>query len=338
MRFADLRERFDKIEFPAQGEPSHPERESVLMARSTIQSAVIDDEFLADCIEFELQLIVGTEFRRGLVPFHTIQESGIRFAFGYWPPGGTPGPHEHTAWTITAVCRNELEVHTYDRAESYRRGELVPKNHFPAAAGRVGYIYDPSIHAPINTSCDWSLSLHITSPRDGEPIEACEPPLGMTQRQRPLPPPTHPYATAAAARIRSQGVHVLARTLADMKIARASRLLEKCAELGSHSTRKLVADALNVGEGRRAPYRLQRTHPDLLLSHRVNDDRVTLFSEVHGGLFEELTVDTIAAEAIAYITREQVFDALDLPGSLTDEERTQIAETLEDSGLFTKAA
>jgi hypothetical protein len=79
-------------------------------------------------------------------------------AFGYWLLGGTPGPRKHTAWTITAVCRNELEVIT--RQESYRRRKLVQKNRFEAPAGRVGYIHEPSIHQPRNISSEWSLSLH----------------------------------------------------------------------------------------------------------------------------------------------------------------------------------
>jgi hypothetical protein len=339
MRLADVRERFDSIEFPVAGEHAHPDRDAVVTARSAIQSAVVDDDFLADCIALELQLITRTEFRRGLVPFLTIPELGIRFAFGYWPPGGTPGPHEHTAWTITAVCRNELEVHTYDRAESYRRRELVPKNHFPAGAGRVGYIYDPSIHAPINTSADWSLSLHVTSPRDGESIESCEPVAGLASpRRRRLPPPTHPYAHAVAARARTERVHVLARALAGMKITSAPTLLENCAELGSHSTRNLAAGTSTSALDMRAPHLLRRTHPDLMLSHRVVGDMVALMAETPGETVEELAMDVVATDAIAFAAKEPVFDARDLPGGITDVERTVIAGALEDSGLFTKVA
>jgi hypothetical protein len=332
MKLGDVVEGFETIEFPVAGERVHPDREAVLDARSTIQSAVVDDEFLADCIALELELTARAELRRGLVPFLTMPERGIRFAFGYWPPGGTPGPHEHTAWTITAVCRNELEVHTYDRAETYRRRELVPKNRFPAEAGRVGYIYDPSIHAPINTSADWSLSLHVSSPRDGEPIEDCEPVAGLrTSGRRRPPPPSHPYARAVAARARTERVHVLARALAGMKVASAPALLDQCAEFGSHATRKLAART-------RGPYVLRRTHPDLMLSHRVVGDRVALMAETPGEPVEELAMDVVASDAIAYATTEPVFDARDLPGPITDDERTEIAEALEDSGLFTRTA
>lgn len=343
MRLADVRAEFAAIEFPAAGEQAHPDRNAVLAARSTIESAVVDNEFLADCIALELKLIADTEFRRGLVPFLTIPDLGIRFAFGYWPPGGTPGPHEHTAWTITAVCRNELEVHTYDRGESYRRRELVPKNYFSAAAGRVGYIYEPSIHAPINTSADWSVSLHISSPRDGEPMEDCAEPMAgllMSPRRRRLPPPTHPYARAVAARARTERVHVLARALAGMNVASAPALLDECAELGSHSTRKLAAQTrgrTTALDGRGA-YVLRRTHPDLMLSRRIVGDMVALMAETSAEPVEELAMDVVAADAIAYAAEQAVFDARELPGRITDEERILIAEALEDSGLFTREA
>ena len=332
MKLDDVLEGIESIEFPVAGEQAHPDRDAVKAARAAVQSAVVDDEFLADCIAHELKLIARKEFRRGLVPFLTIPALGIRFAFGYWPPGGTPGPHEHTAWTITAVCRNELEVHTYDREESYRRHELVPKNCFPAEAGRVGYIYEPSIHAPMNTSQDWSLSLHVTSPRDGEPMEDCEPVSGLRTARRRMPPPSHPYASAIAARLRTERVHLLARVLSAMTVAGAPTLLAECAALGSHSTRKLAA------QDHRSNYVLRRTHPDLAMSHKMFGDMVALMVETQDEPVDELAIDVIAAEAIAYAAKEPMFDVRDLPGRITDEERTFIGEALEDSGLFTKVA
>jgi predicted metal-dependent enzyme (double-stranded beta helix superfamily) len=169
VKLHDLCAAFEALSFPTDGDRAHPDRALVVAARASVEDAVVDDEFLADCFSTELRLIENNCLRRELTPFFTIPALGVRMAFGYWPPGGTPGPHEHTAWTIIAVCRNELEVLTYHRDESYRRGELVPKNRFSASAGRVGYIFDPCIHEPRNTSRDWSLSLHVSSPRDGEP-------------------------------------------------------------------------------------------------------------------------------------------------------------------------
>jgi hypothetical protein len=74
-----------------------------------------------------------------------------------------------------------------------------------------------------------------------------------------------------------------------------------------------------------------------MLNHRIVGDSVTLMAEAPESPVEELTVDVIAADAIAYAAKEPVFDVRDLPGRITDEERIFIGEALEDSGLFTKA-
>src|SRR6516162_9035332 len=157
MRIEALCEVFEREAFPLRDLDFVPERSSVQAARSEVGKAVIEDEFLADCIALELVRLREGRMGRGLVPFFTMPRTGIRFALGYWPPGVSSGPHQHTAWTITAVCRNQLEVITFDRQESYRQRKLVQKNRFEAPAGRVGYIYEPSIHQPRNISNEWSL-------------------------------------------------------------------------------------------------------------------------------------------------------------------------------------
>src|SRR5262245_54987816 len=171
MKLDDVCDVFQSVGFPRANESAHPERDLILGVRKHIENAVVDDEFLADCVGRELIRLGRNSLRQqrqGLIPFFTIPDLGIQFAFGYWAPGATPGPHEHTAWTISAVCRNCLEVTTYDRAESYRQRRLIPKKHFDAPAGSVGYVTEPCIHAPRNASRDSSLSLHVISPRDGE--------------------------------------------------------------------------------------------------------------------------------------------------------------------------
>ena len=144
-----------------------------IVARSSrrdppVADAVLDDEFLLDCMSRELELIERKVPRRESVPFFTTPDTGITFAFRYWAPGSNAGAHEHTAWTITAVCRNKLSVRTFDSESSYRNQALVPKNVFDAPAGRTGFIYEPCIHDPRNPTGRWSMSLHVTSPRDGE--------------------------------------------------------------------------------------------------------------------------------------------------------------------------
>jgi hypothetical protein len=336
MRLDDLCEAFRTLQFPVRDDRGHPDLATVRAARSRVQDAVVDDDFLTGCIARELRLLQRDALRPGLVPFFVTPESGIRFAFGYWPPGGTPGPHEHTAWTITAVCRNELEVQTYDRDESYRRRELVPKNRFPSSAGKVGYIHQPCIHAPVNTSSNWSLSFHATSPRDGEdPGDRDGADLPGLKVLAELDPVRrdHPYAAVVAARRRMRRVHLLAQTLASMQVSQAPALLAQCAAVGAPATRRLISGSWY----RPAPgLRLRRVHRDLALSHLGTDDTVGLYAETVKGPVQELVVDRVAREAIAFAAREPTFDVHALPGNLSPEERTALAEALEETGLFTR--
>jgi hypothetical protein len=341
MNLDDLSDIFHALRFPGQEERTHPERELVLAARSGIAKAVIDDEFLADCISWELRFIENGRLRQGLMPFFTVPGMGIRFAFGYWPPGGTPGPHEHTAWTITAVCRNKLDVLTYERDQSYRRRELVPKNRFQASAGEVGFIYEPCIHEPRNTSNDWSLSLHVISPRDGERLGDFEESLPALSSISKLPAVQyeHPYTNVIGARQRRRCVHQLTRVLASIDVARTPDLLAKCSRLGSSATRRLIDQAAQrplLETGGESRWLLARTHEGLTLTYRCRGDMVALDVETSNGPLEELVINDVAREAIAFVTRESVFDVRSLPGNLTEEERTAIAEALEETGLFTR--
>jgi hypothetical protein len=339
MKLDQLCQTFEDLQLPAFGSQAHPERDAILRARAAVGIAVVDDEFLADCLSWELRLLEDNRPRRGLVPFFTLPGSGVRFAFGYWPPGATPGPHEHTAWTITAVCRNELEVLTYDRAESYQRRELVPKNHFSAPAGRVGFIYEPCIHEPKNTSRDWSLSLHISSPRDGEQLCDYEEPLAaLAKPGSSLVEYDHPYMSVIAARQRQRTVHQLACIIAAMDVSRTSELLAHCYRLASSATRNWI-DQMAPGSVEKttgAPWVLARTHTGLALRPRVRGDMWALEVETPGGPIDEMIISDEARAAIDFVSREPVFDVRALPGHLSAEEQSAIAQALEESGLFVR--
>jgi hypothetical protein len=336
VKLDDVCSSFRAEEFPAVGVFDHPERSSVMTARSVIAAAVADDSFLVDCLRRELSLLESETRRDGLVPFFVIPDLGIRLAFGYWPPGGTPGPHEHTAWTITAVCRNMLEVVTFDRGASYRGRRLVIKNRFHAPAGRSGFIYDPSIHQPINTTSDWALSLHVSSPRDGEALHDFDQPLdALVAARKPAPAAgNHPYGAVVAARRQYTAVHQLARVLAEMHHPEADELLAQCAQLGPARTRNLV----DRHTGRTRPnvqWILERVHPDLVLSHRQQGDLLALCVETPaGGTADALTMSNVAREAIIFAAAMERFDIRALPGKISNPERAEIAEALESSGLF----
>jgi hypothetical protein len=339
MKLHDLCEIFESLPFPILGEKAHPEKATVKTAVTRIAEAVVNDEFLADCIAWELRLLESDRLRNGLVPFFTLPGRGLRFAFGYWPPGATASPHEHTAWTITAVCRNELDVLTYDRGKSYRRRELVPKNNFHAISGKAGFIYDPCIHEPKNLTRDWSLSFHVMSPRDGEQLDDQYPPLpGLCFPSHvPAAADKHPFSQVIVSRQRGARVRQLARILAQMDVPQAHDLSKTCFNMSSSGTRRLIArmSRRSIEEDRaKSRLRLVRTHKDLVLCSRFENGAACLDVETPSGPVEQLTVNDLAREAIDFVAREIHFDIDALPGSLSTEERMAIGEALEETGLF----
>lgn len=340
MKLDDLCELFDRRAFPDAHAREHPDKDAVLAARSAITTAVRDDAFLVDCLAYELSRLEQRQgLRPGLVPFFTVPGFGIRFAFGYWPPGRNAGAHEHTAWTITGVCHNELVVETYDREESYRRQELVPKNRFDAPAGQVGFIYEPCIHDPRNPTDRWSLSLHVSSPRDGEQLadqERCLPILDNFPARRPT---GHgdAYDEVIATRRRQLKIRAIAEFLAQVEAVPVGDLLERCVRQSSLSTRRFIhglgrTDVSSAGRPRTRT--LTRSHDKLALEYRDTGDLVALGVETPRGWVEELAVSRFAREAIAFCVKTSRFEVHDLPGHLTDDERWAIAEVLEESALF----
>ena len=342
MRLNDLCGLIEDMPLPDAPDASIPERDSVLRVRAAIADAVVDDDFLADCLAEELTLVEKTTvLRRGLVPFATLGRTGIHLALAYWPPGGSVGAHEHTAWTVTTVCRNQLQVLTYDRAESYRQRSLVEKNCFDAPAGRVGYIYEPCIHKPQNVSRDWSLSLHVISPHDGKrPPDYPEPVPGMagadgSPAAAPAPPPA--YAAVLLARQKMAHVEQLSRILAAMRVPHAAEVLAGCYRLGSSATQRFIERAAPHAVPDQEPARallLAKVHDDLALSHESVPGGTSLMLETPSGRREALTVNEVAHEAIVYAAENALFDVRALPGGLKEEERLALAAALEGTGAF----
>ena len=340
MKLDDLCAFLDRTEFPTAEAREHPERDAVLSARSAVTTAVRDDEFLTDCMARELDLLEQRLPRRGLVPFFTLPASGIRFAFGYWPPGRQAGAHEHTAWTITAVCRNQLVVQTFDREKSYRHQELVPKNLFDAPAGRVGFIYEPCIHDPRNPTNQWSLSLHVTSPRDGEKIDLnlCLPVLDDWRARRSVNC-DDPYAWVEFARHRQVCIYQVARFLAGTGVPAAEDLLARCRRLGGATTRRYIDSLGRVKRERLSTATaLKLTHEDLILSWRDLDDCVALGVETPNGWVEQVRMARLARKAVTFCASRMTFDVDEIPGRLTSEERWAIADALVEAGIFRREA
>lgn len=340
MKLEQLCDVFKDLQFPVLGSPMNPGQDAVRSARQEVATAIVDDSFLADCFSHELRLIEQNRLRLGLMPFFIMPDLGIRFAFGYWSPGSTPGPHEHTAWTMTAVCRNELEVLTFDREESYKQRQLVPKNRFHASVGQVGFIYEPCIHEPMNTSIDWSLSLHISSPRDGERLPDYEEPLPiLATTETPLAEPDHPYTSVMIARQRQRFIHQLSRILVSMNVPQASDLLSQCYRLAGSATRIWLDQTVPrsvAGNLPNLPWILAKTHRELVLRSRPHDGMVALEVETSSGSIDEMMISDKASAAISFAVGEPLFDIRALPGDLSEEEKAAIAHVLEETGLFAR--
>ena len=344
MKLDELCELFDRHAFPDEQVRERPDKDAVLAARAAITTGVGDVEFLVDCIGYELTLLERPRLgRQDLVPFFTVPEYGVRFALGYWPPGSNAGAHEHTAWTITAVWHNQLSVQTYDRNESYRSQTLVPKNLFDARAGQVGFIYDPCIHDPRNPTDKWSLSMHVSSPHDGQKLadeEQCLPILDKFASRRASAFGA-PYDKVVANRYRQLKLRAISQYLAQVDTVPVAGLLGRCIEQGSSVTRRLVRGlgrSERMSGGSSKGRTLTRSHEDLALDFRETDDSVSLGVQTDSGWIEELTMSRVAREAIAFCVATPQFDVQQLPGHLTEGERSAFADALEETGLFTLTA
>lgn len=336
MRLHELCEFFARGEFPDERVPQNPERRSVDGARSAVASCIEDDEFLTECFHLELDRLENQSGWRGLAPFHTVPGLGIRLAFGYWGPGTSAGAHEHTAWTITAVCRNELAVSTFDREESLRRQGLVPKNRFAAPAGRVGFIYDPSIHDPCNPTEHWSLTFHASSPRDGLDSpdgESCASFLDASAPRR-LGPLGAPVEAVYALRRRHVVWGQIAGHAMAMTVPGAGRLRARCAGLPSPTVRRMLRGRVRELNPPGLERILTVVHPDLQLEDRVVGSTAALGVVTSAGWSEQLRMSRIAREALAFCAGRPRFAVGDIPGRLADDERIAIADALEESGLF----
>lgn len=335
MKLDDLCDAIAAHGLPAADAREHPERDSVVATRSAVADAVVDDEFLLDCMSREMGLIEQKVPRRESVPFFTTPDSGITFAFRYWAPGSNAGAHEHTAWTITAVCKNRLTVKTFDRENSYRNQTLVPKNVFDAPAGRTGFIYEPCIHDPRNPTDHWSISLHVTSPRDGEPDPGADRCLPILDQTRPARRKSHGDARdwVNAAKVRHSIACQISEFVAARRGAQADRLLSRCVRSGPVAVRRFGRGRLGDGAVT-ATRRYTRTHRDMTLSCWERDDCIALGVETDDGWVEQIRMARIASKALAFCATASAFTVDEIPGALAPVERLMIVDALERAGLM----
>lgn len=356
MKFAHVIDVLHTLSFPDAHQRELPQREQVLSARHLIEDALTNDEFLLDCIDLDIdRWHRDRHVYRGLNPFFIMPHTGIRFALGYWPPHSKAGAHEHTAWTITAVCHNTLEVQTYDRQASYEQGVLVKKNVFPAPKGKVGFIYEPGIHDPGNPTATWSLSLHVISPQDGQalPDHAQQPAslqsIGSPSQQQGMGPA---YEHIQRIRQLQRWIALIGEVLAPMRQhhdAHVNVLINKCLALSTPYTRNRVErlmqreqaplpDEPSDGPTPRHGYALKRSHDHMVLQDRLTRDHVVLSVQTPQGWVDEFMINPVARDAMRFVAKEPTFEVQSIPGPLTQTEKIALAEALEESGLFERLA
>jgi hypothetical protein len=79
---------------------------------------------------------------------------------------------------------------------------------------------------------------------------------------------------------------------------------------------------------------LARVHPDVRFALRSDTVGWTVVVETPWGLRNVICISDIAYDAFVFASTSMGFDVRDLPGSLTEEQRAAIADTLENVGLF----
>jgi predicted metal-dependent enzyme (double-stranded beta helix superfamily) len=330
-------------------------RVAVQRARTMVEEALSSRDLLAECISRELDRLRDTPAQYGLSPFHVDPVLGIRFAFGYWGPGQQAGAHEHTDWTVTAVCHNALEVLTYDREETYRARRLVPKRVYPAPAGKAGYICEPAIHNPRNHTSEWSLSLHVIGARDGQAApDGRDLHGGVDQlegvRKRAGGGPAHPFMRCLRERRSQQHLRLLAGVVTALRHDSAARQLEVISERGGLATRRVAGSALDAlrrsrsaaGEGPATPgspvglpERLVLTAEGLELDVRALEDGVELLAFDPSGPFQVMKAGRRARPLLEACARHGRIDVRDFEGAFEPHELWRLLQGLESWGVFT---
>lgn len=300
-------------------------------ARDLVRVAVTDPEVLCECAELELQLLRNKGDAPNLVPFIRFPSIRAGLAFGYWPPFAATGPHEHTAWTITAVMRNKLDVWVYDWAMSYDCGTLVESRVVDAVSPDVGYICSPTIHDVRNSTSSWSLALHVLSDHDGQrPADYPKSILGGLSETLG----DDPYRSVDSARMRRAKAVLMAEILRG-SVADPATFGEWFEEFMVGGTSARISTLLRLGKGPDAPLRrLRKIHPDLRLSVDQEGPRVRLWAYSDHGAHAQIDVTAEFADPLLFIAEQLEFDVESLPGNLTISERQAFARALEDSCLF----
>jgi hypothetical protein len=309
--------------------------DQVVGIQDFLSAALQGEDFALACLERDLGRAEAPAGGTDLTPFYKHPQSCVQVALGYWAPGSSAGPHEHSDWTVTAVFHNRLEVTTFDWEIARSERRLQRRHVFPALRGRVGRIYDHGLHDPRNPTGDWTISLHVFGP-DRRPKLADE--VGpIAALGRPESPPRAAVEDAVVLVLdeaHRQGV-LRARVAALAAFSpgpRVASLLEAIATRGDQATRRSV-------------HRAQRPTgaPPLALDRRSVlargwPDAAPLGVRVEGA-YAELTVgrlsprailrvQRVAESALRFMAEQRTFALGDVPGGFGLADLRELAEPL----------
>jgi predicted metal-dependent enzyme (double-stranded beta helix superfamily) len=240
MRFVDLVRLLHSLDLADRGaQGRRPPRDDVRAVQDALTAMLAVEDFYLDCIDLEAEATASATPERPFPPFYRLNELDLQFRMFYWWPGKAAPPHEHTAWTVTAVFYNTLDVTTFDWNVAFREQRLQPKNRFTGVQGMAGHIYDRCIHRPANLTEKLSTSIHIFNLADQPRIEREVGPIaGMA-------PPTRAFVRGPNEDVRLTALkqlrlRALAHMVGQFCSERARRTLDAIASAGDDLTRAVT--------------------------------------------------------------------------------------------------
>jgi hypothetical protein len=240
MRFVDLVSLLHSLDLDDRGAHGRrPPRDNVRTVQDALTAMLADEDFYLDCIDLEATATASATPERPFAPLHRLDDIDLHFRMFYWWPGKAAPPHEHTAWTVTAVFYNTLEVTTFDWDVAFREQRLQRKHCFTGVQGMAGHIYDRCIHRPANLTERLSTSIHIFNAADQPRIEREVGPIaGMA-------PPTTAFLRGPKEDVRLTALkqlrlRALAHMVGQFRSERARRTLDAIASAGDDLTRAVT--------------------------------------------------------------------------------------------------
>jgi predicted metal-dependent enzyme (double-stranded beta helix superfamily) len=256
MRFTDLISLLRARDLDDQGAHGRrPPRDHVREVQHALTAMLADEDFYLDCVELELAAVLRRTPERPAAPMFRMRDRAHHVRMFYWWPGKAAPPHEHTAWTVTAVFYNALEVTTFDFDVAYRERRLERKHVFAAEQGAAGHIFDRCIHFPANRGAKLAASIHIFNATDEPrierevgPIAGMGSPTGRFVRG--------PDETERLHAIKQRQMRALAQMVGQFRSERAQQILRVIASSGDQLTQSMadrIAWSISRGEGNAVP-------------------------------------------------------------------------------------